>query len=94
LSRGVQHHDCGHRGRRQLLDDEAACKRVRSKLFAMIRDVQALAPRFDDVNAIMTELASEGRETQASLHETYSAIQQLNQAAQDLKHAMTRFKVN
>ena len=69
-------------------------RRISNKLTVIIQEVQALSPRFEQVNSVMTELAAESQETRASLHETYSAIQQLNEVAQDLKKAMTRFKVN
>ncbi len=69
-------------------------RRISGKLTLIIQEVQALSPRFDEVNSVMAELAAESQETRASLHETYSAIQQLNEAAQDLKKAMTRFKMN
>jgi methyl-accepting chemotaxis protein WspA len=69
-------------------------RKIGAKLAVIIQEVQALSPRFDEVNVIMTELASDSQETRASLHETYSAIQQLHEAAQELEKALTRFKVN
>jgi methyl-accepting chemotaxis protein WspA len=69
-------------------------RKIGAKLAVIIQEVQALSPRFNEVNVIMTELASDSQETRASLHETYSAIQQLHEAAQELEKALTRFKVN
>jgi methyl-accepting chemotaxis protein WspA len=69
-------------------------RKIGEKSAVIIQEVQALSPRFDEVNVIMTELASDSQETRSSLHETYSAIQQLHEAAQELEKALTRFKVN
>jgi methyl-accepting chemotaxis protein WspA len=68
--------------------------RIGGKLTLIIQKVQTLSPRFDELNGVMTQLASETLETRESLHETFSAIEQLNEAAQELKTAVSRFTVN
>ena len=66
---------------------------VSTKLFQIIRQVQALSPRFEDVNRSMTDLSEGMRQTSESLSETFQAIGQLNEAAKGLQDEVTRFKV-
>ena len=78
------------------------------QLSKIIEQVQELSPNFAEVNLAMEYqaenaqkintamilLSEEMRETKASLHETYSAIEQLNEAASNLHDEVSRFKVN
>jgi methyl-accepting chemotaxis protein WspA len=66
---------------------------ISAKLAVIIRQVQALSPRFEEVNVVMANLGQETQETRASLHETYSVIEQLNEAAKGLQQEMSRFKI-
>jgi methyl-accepting chemotaxis protein len=67
--------------------------RISAKLLVIIRQVQSLAPNFEAVNVAMTNLSEETQETKTSLDETYSAIEQLNEAARGLQAQVSRFKV-
>lgn len=78
------------------------------QLTRIIEQVQTLSPRFDDVNLAMARqsanahdihvamrnLSDEMEETRASLHETFGAIAQLNEAANGLQGEVSRFKVS
>ena len=66
---------------------------VSTKLFQIIKQVQALSPRFEDVNKSMTELSEGMQQTSESLSETFHAIGQLNEAAKGLQDEFTQFKV-
>jgi methyl-accepting chemotaxis protein len=68
--------------------------KISAKLTVIIKQVQALSPSFEEVNVAMTNLSEETQETKTSLHETYFAIEQLNEAAKDLQDQVSRFKVN
>lgn len=79
---------------------------ISDHLGRIIERVQALSPRFEDVNAAMGQqsknaqkinssmanLSEEMQRTMASLRETYSAIEQLNEAARGLQDGVSRFK--
>ena len=81
--------------------------RISAQLTRIIEQVQALSPSFDEVNAQMGHQSENAQEistamvnltegleqTLGSLHETYDAIEQLNEAARGLKDEVTRFKV-
>ena len=81
--------------------------RISAQLTRIIEQVQALSPRFDEVNASMGHQSENAQEistamvnltegleqTLLSLHETYDAIEQLNEAARGLKDEVSRFKV-
>ena len=78
------------------------------QLNRIIEQVQALSPRFDEVNVAMNHQleyarqinlamgeVSEGmRQTAGSLEESFSAIEQLNEAARGLQGQVSRFKVS
>ncbi|MBF0119105.1 MAG: methyl-accepting chemotaxis protein [Desulfobacterales bacterium] len=68
-------------------------KRISSKLFQIISEVHSLYPRFNEVNNSMINLNEETHKTKNSLLETYSAIENLNDAAQQLHDEVIRFKV-
>jgi len=79
---------------------------ISDHLGRIIERVQALSPSFEDVNAAMGQqsknaqkinssmanLSEEMQRTMASLRETYSAIEQLNEAARGLQDGVSRFK--
>ncbi len=81
--------------------------KISMQLSLIIDQVQALAPNFDMVNesveqqsdnaqrinAAIMSLSEEMQQTRDSLHETYSAIEQLNEAARGLQEEVSRFKV-
>jgi methyl-accepting chemotaxis protein WspA len=81
---------------------------ISAQLTRIIGQVQALSPRFEDVNFAMeeqaqhaqglntemTSLSAEMQQTRDSLHETYGAIEQLNEAAQALQTQVSQFKVD
>ena len=83
-------------------------EKISTQLTRIIAQVQALSPRFEAVNVAMGQqsdhaheissamlhLSDEMRQTKESLHETYSAIEQLNEAANGLQDEVSRFKVN
>jgi len=69
-------------------------EKISTKLALIINQVQALSPSFEEVNLAMAHLSEETQETKASLHETYSAIGLLNEAAKGLQNEVLRFKVN
>ena len=78
------------------------------QLTRIIEQVQALSPRFEDVNeamghqsghareidTAMTNLSEEMRQTMESLRESFLAIGQLNEAARGLQEEVSRFKVS
>ncbi len=68
--------------------------RISAKLDSIIKQVRALSPSFEQVNMAMTELSEETQETKTSLDETYSAIEQLHEAAKNMRNQVSRFKVN
>jgi methyl-accepting chemotaxis protein WspA len=45
------------------------------------------------INSAITGLSEEMEQTRDSLHETYSAIEQLNDAARELQEEVSQFKV-
>ena len=47
-----------------------------------------------NINNAVVHLREEMQQTKDSLHETYSAIEQLNDIAQNLQHEVLRFKVH
>ncbi len=81
--------------------------KISGQLARIIEQVQALSPSFENVNVGMVQqsgnaqtingsmvtLSEEMRETLDSLSETYSAIEQLNEAAKGLHDEVSRFKV-
>ena len=81
--------------------------KISGQLARIIEQVQALSPSFENVNVSMARqsgsaqaintamvaLSEEMRETLDSLSETYSAIEQLNEAARGLHDEVSRFKV-
>jgi methyl-accepting chemotaxis protein len=83
-------------------------ERISSQLNRIIEQVQALSPRFEEVNlamghqsdsaheinTAMLNLSDEMRQTTESLKESFLAIAQLNDAARGLQEEMSRFKVN
>jgi methyl-accepting chemotaxis protein len=82
--------------------------KISLQLTKIIEQVQALSPNFEDVkvamayqsehaqeiNQAMTNLSDQMQQTKNSLHETYSAIEQLNEAARDLEDEVSRFKIS
>lgn len=82
--------------------------RISTQLAKIIEQVQALSPSFENVNVSMAQqshnateintaivnLSEEMQQTMESLHESYSAIEQLNEAARGLQDEVSRFKVN
>jgi methyl-accepting chemotaxis protein len=83
-------------------------ERISLQLTRIIEQVQALSPRFEEVNVAMgrqsdhaheintamTNLSEEMRQTTESLKESFFAIGQLNEAARGLQEEMSRFKVS
>lgn len=81
--------------------------RISMQLNLIIGQVQALSPKFEDVNEAManqstnaqaiskemTQLSDEMSETKETLHETFSAITQLHEAAHGLQEEVSRFKI-
>jgi methyl-accepting chemotaxis protein WspA len=81
--------------------------RISEQLTHIIEQVQALSPQFEIVNVAMEEqsensqaintavlhLHDEMQQTTESLHESFQAIGQLNEAAKRLQHEVARFKV-
>jgi methyl-accepting chemotaxis protein len=90
---------------RQNVEDVA---KISAQLTQIIEQVQALSPNFEDVkvamahqsehaqeiNRAMTVLSDQMQQTRNSLHETYSAIEQLNEAARDLENEVSRFRIS
>jgi len=82
--------------------------RISTQLAKIIEQVQALSPSFENVNVSMAQqsrnateintaivnLSEEMEQTMESLHESYSAIEQLNEAARGLQDEVSRFKVS
>ena len=82
--------------------------KISMQLTLIIDQVQALAPNFELVNVAMgqqsqnaqkisasiSNLSEEMSQTRDALHETYSAIEQLNDAARGLQQEVSRFKVS
>lgn len=80
---------------------------ISEQLARIIEQVQVLSPRFEDVNlsmeqqsdhaqsitAAMMHLNDEMQETSDSLNESFTAIEQLNEAVHILKNEVSRFKV-
>jgi methyl-accepting chemotaxis protein len=83
-------------------------ERISLQLTRIIEQVQALSPRFEDVNeamghqsdhareidTAMTNLSEEMQQTMESLRESFLAIGQLNEAARGLQEEVSRFKVS
>ncbi len=81
--------------------------RISTQLAKIIEQVQALSPSFENVNVAMGQqsanameintsilnLREEMQQTMESLHESYAAIEQLNEAARGLQDEVSRFKV-
>lgn len=81
--------------------------KISMQLTLIIDQVQALAPSFEEVNAamgrqskngqhinsLMANLSEEMDQTREALHETYSAIEQLNDAARGLQKEVSRFQI-
>lgn len=68
--------------------------KISAKLATIVRQVQSLAPNFEEVNVAMSRLNEETQETRNALHETFAAIGQLNEAAKLLQGEVSRFKVD
>ncbi|MCF8143170.1 MAG: methyl-accepting chemotaxis protein [Deltaproteobacteria bacterium] len=82
--------------------------RISVQLARIIEQVQALSPDFENVNVAMgrqsenaqkinssiTSLSEEIQMVTESLHESFSAIEQLNDAARGLQNQVSRFKVS
>ncbi len=82
--------------------------KISAQLARIIEQVQILSPSFENVNIAMVQqsegaqkinramiaLGEEMKETKSSVHETYSAIGQLNDAARGLHDEVSRFKVS
>ncbi|MCF8127949.1 MAG: methyl-accepting chemotaxis protein [Deltaproteobacteria bacterium] len=82
--------------------------KISGQLARIIQQVQALSPSFDDVNVAMghqsenaekansavARLSEEISSTAESLQETFSAIEQLNEAARGLQQEVSHFKVS
>ena len=82
--------------------------KISAQLARIIEQVQILSPSFENVNVAMVQqsegaqkinramiaLGEEMKETKSSVHETYSAIGQLNDAARGLHDEVSRFKVS
>ena len=82
--------------------------KISAQLTRIIEEVQALSPRFDDIDVAMDHqsensreisvemgrLSDEMQQTMTALRETYSAIEQLNEAATGLQDEVSRFKVS
>lgn len=82
-------------------------ERISRQLTKIIEQVQALSPNVarinlsmeqqsEDargINAAMVSLGEEMQQTKDSLHETYTAIEQLNEVSRDLHTHVSRFKV-
>jgi len=83
-------------------------EKISLQLTRIIEQVQALSPRFEDVNEAMghqsdhahgindamTNLSEEMQQTMDSLRESFLAIGQLNDAARGLQEEVSRFKVD
>jgi len=83
-------------------------EKISTQLTRIIEQVQALTPNFEEVNVAvvhqstnaqeinkaMMHLNEEMQQTRDSLHETYSAIEQLNKTASGLQEEVSRFRVN
>jgi methyl-accepting chemotaxis protein WspA len=82
--------------------------KISRQLGRIIEQVQALSPSFDDVNVAMGHqsenankanlavagLSEEIRSTAESLRETFTAIEQLNEAARGLQQEVSHFRVS
>ncbi len=83
-------------------------ERISMQLTRIIEQVQALSPGFEevkgamehqsinahDINNAMMNLGTETEATKDALHETYSTIEQLNEATRNLQNEVSRFKVS
>ena len=92
----------------QVGDSAADVQRIGGQLTRIIEQVQALSPTFDhvnigvgrqsrhtqNINAAVLRLSEGMRETKEALHETFLAIEQLNEAARSLRDHVSRFRVN
>jgi methyl-accepting chemotaxis protein len=81
--------------------------KISMQLTRIIEQVQAISPRFEEVNVAMgnqsqhaqringgiQHLSEEMQQTKASLDETYSAIEQLKDAARRLQDQVSQYKV-
>lgn len=65
-----------------------------AKLFQIIKQVQALSPRFKEANRSMLERSEGMRQTSESLGETFLAIGQLNEADRSLQDKVAWFEVS
>lgn len=105
VSAGVMEMDRFINQVRQSVEDVG---RISMQLNLIIGQVQALSPKFEDVNEAMsnqsanalmisqemTQLSDEMSETKETLHETFSAITQLHEAAHGLQEEVSRFKIS
>ncbi len=81
---------------------------ARAQLALIIKQVQTLSPRFEEVNVAMQQqsenarhinnavvkLSEEMQQVKDSLYNTYSVIKQLNEAASHLQEEVSRFEVS
>ena len=81
---------------------------ISRQLARIIEQVQALSPGFEEVNITMNQqsenvrqingamlnVSEEMQQTKQALHETYSAIEQLNEAARGLQEQVSCFKLH
>ena len=81
--------------------------KISLQLTLIVEHVQALSPNFEHVNvaieqqsdnaqqisSAMAQFSDGMQETKDSLHETYAAIEQLNEAARNLQEEVSRFKL-
>ncbi len=66
---------------------------ISTQLILLIQQVQGLTPDFEEVNTAARHLSEQTHQTLNSLHESYSAIKQLNEAVSTLQKEVSRFKV-
>ena len=81
---------------------------ISAQLTRIINQIKVLSPSFETVNVAMNDQSSNARkinqaiaalseeieETTEALRESFSAIEQLNDAARGLRHQVSRFKVS
>ena len=91
VASGVAEMDTFMANVRQNVDDVV---RISAEMTMIITQVQALSPRFDEVNAAITNLSEEMQQTKDSLHETHFAVTQLNGVARGLQEEVSRFTVS
>jgi methyl-accepting chemotaxis protein WspA len=82
-------------------------EKISTQLTRIIKQVQTLLPRFEEVNSVMEhqsaqaqaintsmiKLSGEMHQTTKSLGESFFAIEQLNEAARGLQDKVSRFKI-